>query len=210
MQAEATNALTPNILTQPFSSGKPPFGFWRPDRPLQPSVRDALGPEECERLATLTIFLPPADRALMLEVLREGRSLSNLARLRGTSCTTTRRHVRTLLTRMTSPAFAFIAARRLAAAIDAAPPRTGRHDLDNPIAHSTIAWPPDWSRIRRTAADLCILRGLSARRAAQRSGLADHALRRQVATLHELAREWSARPRDPHTGRALAAKEPRP
>lgn len=210
MQAEAPNALTTFILTQPFSSDKGVAGIWRPDRSLYPSVREALGEDGCERLATLTIFLPPDDRALMLEVLREGRSLGNLARLRGTSCTTTRRHVRALLTRMSSPAFAFIAAKRLAAAVNTPPPRTGRHDRDNPIAHSTISWPTDWSRIRRTAADLCILRGLSIRRAAQRSGLADHALRRQVAMLQELAREWSASPRDPHTGRALPNTEPRP
>lgn len=84
----------------------------------------------------------------------------------------------------------FVAARRLGAAAPA--PRTGRHDRDDPVAHGARAWPAEWSRARRVAAEMCVLRGMSARRAAASSGENLRAVLRQVRTLRELAAEWWA------------------
>jgi hypothetical protein len=143
-------------------------------------------------MVSLAAFLPDHERALILEILRDGRSMVQVARLCGTPLTTLRRRVRAILLRLRSPAFAFVVARRLAA-VHAKPLRpTGRHDRDDPIAHAARAWPAEWSRPRRIAAELCILRGLSARRAAAASGEQVRALLRQVRTLHDLAAEWHA------------------
>ncbi len=192
MQAAATLADRQNILTHTVHCGK----GWSSDSvriaPLKPSVRAALGTAECGRMEALAAFLPEHERALVLEVLREGRSIAQVARLCGVPASTVRRRVRGMLARMSDPAFAFVAARRMGAAAAAPAPRTGRHDRDDPVAQGARAWPAEWSRSRRVAAEMCVLRGMSARRAAASSGENLRAVLRQVRTLRELAAEWWA------------------
>lgn len=190
MQAAATLADRENILTQTFRCGKGRSSDPLRIAPLKPGVRAALGTAECGRMEALAAFLPEHERALVLEVLREGRSIAQVARLCGVPTSTVRRRVRGMLARMSDPAFAFVAARRMGAAAPA--PRTGRHDRDDPVAHGARAWPAEWTRARRVAAEMCVLRGMSARRAAASSGENLRAVLRQVRTLRELAAEWWA------------------
>lgn len=203
MQAAATLTDRQNILTHTFRCGKGRSSSSVRIAPLKPGVRAALGTAECGRMEALAAFLPEHERALVLEVLREGRSIAQVARLCGAPTSTVRRRVRGMLARMSDPAFAFVAARRMGAA--AAPaPRTGRHDRDDPVAHGARAWPAEWSRARRVAAEMCVLRGMSARRAAASSGENPRAVLRQVRTLRELAAEWWATAR--RDGHALGAR----
>ncbi|MBX3405327.1 MAG: hypothetical protein KF869_01080 [Phycisphaeraceae bacterium] len=192
MQATATLIQHPNILTQSVRRGKGlSLASFQP-RPFAPSIQAALGTAECDRLVALAAFLPESERAIMLEILRDGRSMVQVARLCDVPHSTLRRRVRSLLARMNSPAFAFVVARRLAAAAARPARTTGRHDRDDPLDHAARAWPAEWSRPRRVAAQMCVLHGLSARRAAQASGERIRVLLRQVQALHELAAEWQA------------------
>lgn len=94
--------------------------------------------------------LPEDERALVEAVLAEGRSVAEVARLRGESARATRRRVHRIVARALSPLFAFVS-----------------QHLD--------AWP---SR-RRRVAEITVIRGLSLRAAAEELGETVWAVRRE-------------------------------
>lgn len=111
--------------------------------------------EQAERLLERAALLPDPDRVLLELVLREGRTMADVAAVRGVSYHALRRHFGRLLRRLASDEFVFVA-RQLS------PPHGG-------------ACP--WGPIRRRVAEACVLRGLSMRQASRVLNLSLHTVR---------------------------------
>lgn len=75
---------------------------------LSRRVRRRRGPERVLRLAA---YLPPGDRVLVEAVYRDGRSLADLARLADRPPAALARRLASVLRRLRSPLFAFVAIR---------------------------------------------------------------------------------------------------
>jgi len=118
-------------------------------------LRRRWGREQAERLVDRASALPDPDRVLVELVFREGKSMSDIAALRGVPPSVLRRRVRRLVRRMASDEFLFVS-RHVA-------PRHG-----GPCA---------WSGTRRRVAEACVLRGLSLRQAATLLNLSLHTVR---------------------------------
>lgn len=150
-----------------------------------------------EQLVELTAALPDPDRALMLAVYRDGRTVTDLAPLLGEPPPAIRRRVRALVKRVMSPPFRYVAAASgalAAAQRDARHPSSitgdrgagsGSEPVVKPIASS-------WPRMRRRVADLCVIRGLSQRAAAAELGASVHVVRRHLDAVTALVEEATA------------------
>lgn len=114
--------------------------------------------ELAERLVELAAHTNPEDRALIEAVYRDGVTAARLATLSGRTPRAVRQRIRTIVTRLLSPRFAYV------------------------LAHGD-AWPTR----RRRIADACVLKGLSIREAAEALGLSVHAVRRQLDLINALA-----------------------
>ena len=114
---------------------------------------------EAERLLLLARELPPADRLLLEQSLAYRTPLRILAAHTGRHTSTLARRILRLLSRLRTPAFAFLAA---------------HHDLLPPAT-------------RRTA-QLIIFEGRSQRQTARITGQSLHTIRRQIAVVYALSR----------------------
>lgn len=70
------------------------------------------GRDHVERLLNLASVLPESDRLLLEAIYRDGRSCVSLARLMGVPVRPLRGRVRRLTTRLASPLFRFVVAKR--------------------------------------------------------------------------------------------------
>lgn len=111
-----------------------------------------------EQLCDLAQHLAPADRALVLQVLQHGQSMTDIARLRNESARCTQRRMRSLLHCMRLPEFNLLATRG----------KTLPDDM-------------------RHVASLVICRGHTMREAATMANLSLHHVREHVQTVRTLA-----------------------
>lgn len=130
--------------SQPFSTAPT---LDRPPRVTDLRRRDAR--LHAEQIAGRARFLPRAERALILAVYEQGRTISDLAALCGRSPRSLRRELRRILRRITSPEYAFVVVHR-----------------DN------------WSATMRRVAQSCIIDGVPVRRASQSLSLSLHTVRK--------------------------------
>ncbi len=116
-----------------------------------------------ERIVERADLLAPADRALVHAHYRDGRSVVEIARLRGGSPRSLRRRLKRLVERELDPLFAFVARRRAS-----------------------------WSHTRRRVATSLMLEGRSMRETGQRLGLSLHTVRRHHDAVRALYESESA------------------
>ncbi|MCA9277707.1 MAG: sigma-70 family RNA polymerase sigma factor [Phycisphaeraceae bacterium] len=123
-----------------------------------------------ERIRNLASFLPIEDRELVNAVYLEGKSMASIARMSGRSHKAVREHVRRIVTRILSPAFAYVAL-----------------ESEN--------WPPR----RKKVATLLFLHGLPLRPTAKKSGQTLHSVRKTYDAINEIVsnlnhQQFQARP----------------
>lgn len=121
--------------------------------------RRLLGRQAADRLCARASYLPAGDRLVIEQVYQRGLSVTEVARLRGTSPRRMQRRVARLLCRMRQPAFAFVAE---------------RGDL--------------LPREVRATARRVVLSGMSLRRTAEATGQTLHQVRQHMRTVQALAR----------------------
>lgn len=113
--------------------------------------------ELAEQIVRRADWLPREDKSILQAIYEDGRSVTEVAVLRGDSPRQLRRRVHRLVERVLSQKFTFVAAHL-----------------------------PSWSPTRRRVAEACVLHGLSLRRAAERLGLSHHTVRRNYEAVHAL------------------------
>lgn len=101
--------------------------------------------------------LPEDERGLLRAVLADGRSVAEVARIRGESARSTSRRVHRIVSRALSPLFAFAS-----------------QQMDG------------WPRRRRNVAEATVIRGLSLRAAAEELGETVYAVRREREKIQDL------------------------
>jgi DNA-directed RNA polymerase specialized sigma24 family protein len=105
--------------------------------------------EVVDRIVEGSVWLTPADRALVLAYYRDGQRATEIARLANEPVRALRRRLRRAVRRVLSPEFAFVVE-----------------------AHA------GWSPTRRRVARACVLEGWSQRETSERLGLSLHTVRR--------------------------------
>jgi hypothetical protein len=113
--------------------------------------------EIAEQIVTRSDWLAREDRFILKAVYEDGKSVTDIATLRGDNPRTLQRRVRKLVKRVLSQKFAFVA------------------------AHKSC-----WSPTRRRVAEACVLQGLSLRRATAILKLTHHTVRRNYEAINDL------------------------
>ena len=133
----------------------PEVGMWDPAEGAD--LRRKHRRELVEAVLQASPYLPDQDRALLEAFYRDGRPVAELAALAGCTPRVIRRRIRTLVARVLSPRFAFVA----------------HHE-------------PRWSPTRRRVARACVLGGRSLREAADDLALSLHTVRRHHDAINAL------------------------
>lgn len=123
--------------------------------------------EFAEMVVSRSEWLLPADRALIRAVYEDDRPAAEAARLCGVRPDSIRRRMKTLIARMTTPAYALVA--------------TGRG-----------SWPPKMRKV----ATACFLHGLTMRAAAEELEMSLHDVRRHRDAVQALVDEQAHRARE--------------
>lgn len=110
-----------------------------------------------EQIVRRADWLPRDDRTILCAIYEDGRSVTEVAQLRGDDPRRLRRHVRRLVQRIMSPKYLFVAAHKGA-----------------------------WTPTRRRVAEACVLHGLSLRGAAERLQLTHHTVRHHYHAVNAL------------------------
>jgi DNA-directed RNA polymerase specialized sigma24 family protein len=121
-------------------------------------LRRRVARDQRDRLVELAAGLPEPDRVLVELVIREGRPISQIARLQGVEPLRLRRRLKRLLRRLASDEYLFVSRHVLVTAL-----------RGEPVSH--------WPATRRRVAQACFMHGLSLRQAATALHLSLHAVR---------------------------------
>lgn len=164
------------LLAQPQPDPDAPSALHRHDVERASDLRRRHARRVVEQLVAAAAALPDPERILIQTAYADGRPVTEIAKLRGEDPRSLRRRIRTLVRRVLTPEFAYVALHRAA-----------------------------WPRTRRRVGELCVLEGRSLREAAEVLDVSLHAVRRHRDTIIALAEAGAGRARRaPAPGREAA------
>lgn len=135
--------------------------------------------DHAEAIIARSQFLSGSDRAIIESIYSEGLTAAEIAAIRDECPRAIRRRVRSVVTRLQTPLFAFVVQQR-----------------------------PNFSPLRRRIATMCVLHGHSIRAAAERTGLTLHAVRKHMHAIHALFDAAQTQAQTQSAPRSKAASHP--